>query len=156
MKLYIEQKDIEKEITEAVVTDSAGGQADSLRVTLADGRLLDQWDIRQGLRIEMTEGGFTTGEMELRDVKTRMGGVTLNAVSLPYAARQEGWNCYENISLTDLLKIGAKEMGLKGVKLYGVKGETVLRRVVRRGQTWPRFLAHVLKLESATIKLSDG
>ena len=37
MKLYIEQKDIEKEITEAVVTDSAGGQADSLRVTLADG-----------------------------------------------------------------------------------------------------------------------
>ena len=76
--------------------------------------------------------------MELRDVKTRMGGVTLNAVSLPYAARQEGWNCYENISLTDLLKIGAKEMGLKGVKLYGVKGETVLRRVVRRGQTWPR------------------
>lgn len=156
MKLYIEQKDIEKKITEAVVTDSAGGQADSLRVTLADGRLLDQWDIRQGLRIEMTEGGFTTGEMELRDVKTRMGGVTLNAVSLPYAARQEGWNCYENISLTDLLKIGAKEMGLKGVKLYGVKGETVLRRVVRRGQTWPRFLAHVLKLESATIKLSDG
>ena len=156
MKLYIEQKDIEKEITEAVVTDSAGGQADSLRVTLADGRLLDQWDIRQGLRIEMTEGGFTTGEMELRDVKTRMGSVTLNAVSLPYAARQEGWNCYENISLTDLLKIGAKEMGLKGVKLYGVKGETVLRRVVRRGQTWPIFLAHVLKLESATIKLSDG
>ena len=35
MKLYIEQTDIEKEITEAVVTDSAGGQADSLRVTPA-------------------------------------------------------------------------------------------------------------------------
>ena len=156
MKLYIEQTGIEAEITEAIATDSAGGQADSLRVTLADGRLLSQWEIRQGLLLEMTEGGFTTGEMELCDVKTRMGGVTMNAVSLPYASRQEGWNCFENVTLCDLLKIGAKEMGLKGAKLYGVKGETALRRVVRRGQTWPKFLAHVMMLEGGTIKLSGG
>ena len=156
MRLYIEDTPIDAALTEAVATDSAGGQADSLRVTLADGRLLSQWDIRQGLRMELTEGGYTTGEMELCDVQTRMGGVTLGAVSLPYASRQEGWNCFENVTLFDLLKIGAKEMGLKGAKLYGVKGETVLRRVVRRGQTWPQFLAHVMMMEGAAVKLSGG
>lgn len=156
MKLYIEQTPIDAEITEAIATDSAGGQADSLKITLADGRLLEQWEIRQGLRMEFCEGGFTTGEMELRDAQTRMGGVTLSAVSLPYSARQEGWNCFENITLADLLKRGASEMGLRGAKLYGIRGDTVLRRVVRRGQTWPQFLSHVMMLEGAAIKLSDG
>ena len=114
MKLYIEQTPIDAEITEAIATDSAGGQADSLKITLADGRLLGQWEIRQGLRMEFCEGGFTTGEMELRDAQTRMGGVTLNAVSLPYRGREEGWNCFDNFTLADLLKRGASVMGLRG------------------------------------------
>ena len=156
MKLYIEDTPIDAELTEATATDSAGGQADSLKVTLADGRLLSQWEIKQGLKMELVEGGFSTGEMEIFDARTRMGGVTLSAVSVPYSARQEGWNCFENITLADLLKRGAAEMGMKGAKLYGIRGDTVLRRVVRRGETWPQFLAHVMTLEGATIKLSGG
>ena len=57
MKLYIEQTPIDAEITEAIATDSAGGQADSLKITLADGRLLGQWEIRQGLRMSFARAG---------------------------------------------------------------------------------------------------
>lgn len=157
MRLYIEQTPIDADITQAIATDSAGGQADSMRITLADGRTLEKWEIRQGLRMALTEGAFTTGEMELLDVQTHStGGVTLCAVSLPYGARQEGWNCFENITLADLLRRGAAEMNLKGAKLYGIEADTMLRRVVRRGETWPRFLAHVMLLEGAAIKLSGG
>lgn len=156
MKVFIEQTPIDAKIEKAVATDRAGGQADSLHVTLEDGRLLAQWEIRQGLRVELEDGGYSTGEMELEDVTARGGRVTLSAVSLARAARREGWNCFENVTLYDLLRIGAKEMGLSGVTLYGVKGETTLRRVVRRGQSWPRFLAHVMTLEGATLKIADG
>ena len=156
MTLYIEDTPIEAAMTEAIATDCAGGLADSLRVTLCDGRLLDQWTIRSGLRMELEEDGFTTGEMALYGVSARQGSVTLDAVSLPEGARRGGWNCFENVSLFDLLQTGAREMGLKGAKLYGVKGETVLRRIVRRGESWPTFLAHAMTLEGATIKLSDG
>lgn len=149
------------EVTGAQVTDCAGGRADSCMITLRGGDALVGWGLGDAvqagsLSVELEDGGFTTGTMTLQSVESRNGDTILHATSLPHEAREAGWDCFEQVTLGGLLHLGAQRMGLKGAKLYGIKEQTLLRRVVRRNVSWPEFLEHTMRLEGGTVKLEDG
>lgn len=149
------------EVTGAQVTDYAGGRADSCVIALRGADALERWGLGDAVRsgslsVEVRDGGFSTGAMTLQSAESRNGDTVLHATSLPEAARAEGWSCFEQVTLGSLLNHGAQRMGLMGAKLYGVRGQTLLRRVVRRGESWPYFLNHLMALEGGTVKLEDG
>lgn len=149
------------EVTGAQVTDCAGGRADSCTIALRGADALDSWGLGDavnagGLSVELEDNGFTTGAMTLQSVESRNGDTILHATSLPQEAREEGWSCFEQVTLGNLLHLGAQRMALKGAKLYGVNGNTQLRRVVRRNVSWAQFLNHLMALEGGTVKLEDG
>ena len=140
----------------ATTTDCAGGQADTSEIILPDAALLNSWEITRGMTLEIEQDGYSTGEMHIDDVLEKPNGtVAIRAVSLSEKARTQDWACFENITLEELARKAASDLGLK-YALYGVNSKTLLRRVVRRNQTWPAFLAMVFRNESATIKFDNG
>lgn len=140
------------DIQGATTTDCAGGRADISEVILPDAALADKWEIVRGMTLEIQDGGYSTGEMHIDEVEgKRNGTLVLRAISLAETSKEKKWTCFEYATLGMLLEAGAKALGLKA-KMYGVRGDIQLRRVVQRGQTWPEFLAMVFRNEGATIK----
>lgn len=142
----------EYRIQSAKATDNAGGRGDICEVVFPDAAKCGGFTSCDGDTLEIREGGYTTGVMRIDSVeRTSDGQYVMKAVSLPESARETGFGVYENVTLAQLLRAGAQEMGLKSA-LYGVNGDTLLRRVVRREQTWPEFLTMIFRMESAVIK----
>lgn len=158
MTILLNGYQVEQDVTvqEASSTDAAGGQADICTVQFAEGIVLDRWGVETGMTLEIRDGGYSTGQMYIDAIeRTAQGAGILRARSLPDSASHTGWNCFEYIRLRDLLKAGADALGLE-YGLYGVDGDVQLRRIVRRGQTWPEFLNYVFRREGAALKFDGG
>lgn len=148
--------DANVEMQDATTTDSAGGRADICEIVLPDSGLINNWEITKGMKLEIEQDGYSTGEMNIDDVEEKRDGtIAIRAVSLSEEARTRQWGCYENITLLELARKGAGAMGID-YALYGVNPNIVLRRIVQRDQTWPAFLEMVFRNEGATTKYDDG
>lgn len=158
MNVFLNGYDIgdEIDVQQARTTDNSGGKADVCEVTLEQGEKISHWEIIEGMPLEISKDGYSTGEMYIDEVeKNPDKTITLRARSLPVHAKEKKWGCFENVTLNDLLQAGANALGL-GCALYGVEGKTMLRRAVQRDQTWPEFLATVFKSEGAALKFDGG
>lgn len=158
MEVFLNGHEISREIDvqSALTTDNSGGKADVCEVTLPEAEKISHWEIVQGMPLEISEDGYTTGEMSIDEVeKNPDDTITIRARSLPPRAKEKKWGCYENVTLHDLLQTGANALGL-GFAFYGVNEKTVLRRMVQRDQSWPEFLANVFKCEGAALKFDNG
>lgn len=158
MNVFLNGYDISGEIDVqgAKTTDNSGGKADVCEVTLEQAEKISHWEITEGMPLEISEGGYSTGEMYIDEAEKNPDGTfTIRARSLPIHAKEKRWGCFENVTLHDLLLSGATALGLD-CALYGVEGKTMLRRAVQRNQTWPEFLAAVFKSEGAALKFDGG
>lgn len=149
--------DISREIDVqgATATDNSGGRADTCEIVLPDAERISHWQIEEGMPLEISESGFSTGEMYVDEVEKKPSNLfIIRARSLPIHAKEKKWSCFENVTLRDLLQAGANALDL-GFALYGVNEKTMIRRVVQRNESWPEFLAKVFKSEGAELKF-DG
>lgn len=136
--------------------DTEGGVADTCQIDIGNRQAVLSRGVRAGMRIEIRCGGYTTGEMLLDEPQLPGDGtVRLSGRSTPETAALDGWGCYENVSLEGLLRMGADALGM-GYALYGFGEKIDYRRIVRRGESWPRFLQDVLFREGATLKCESG
>lgn len=146
----------EIEIQGATATDNSGGRADVCEVILPEAEKISHWEIVEGMPLEISEDGFSTGEMYIDEIEKKPDDTfAIRARSLPIHAKEKKWGCYENVTLRDLLAAGASALDLD-YALYGVEEKTMLRRIVQRNETWPEFLAKVFKSEGAEIKFDGG
>lgn len=136
--------------------DTAGGAADTCRIDLGNRKTALAMGIHAGMRIEIRCGGYTTGEMLLDEPRLMDDGtVRLSGRSTPDTAALTAWGCYENVSISNLLQMGADALGMD-YAMYGFAEKIDYRRIVKRGESWPRFLQEVLFREGATLKCESG
>lgn len=146
-------------IQSATTTDRAGGRGDDCEILLSSDSGAAFWAFEEADTIEIQEGAYSTGIMRI-DETERMGEgengkFAIRGTSLPVGAKEKGFSGYEYVTLSELMREGARALGLTHA-LYGVNGRTQLRRMVRRNQTWPEFLEMVMRGEGATVKLVGG
>lgn len=146
----------EIDIQGATTTDNSGGCADTCEIILPDTQRMEAWEIEHGMTLEITEGGYSTGEMKIDEIDRRPDGtLALRAKSLSEQAKEKKWGCFENVRLCDLLYAGARALSMD-CAMYGVNETTMLRRVVQRNESWPEFLATVFRNECASIKFEGN
>ena len=139
----------------AKAIDHAGGRGDACEIAVPTS-VCSGWTFEETDTLAIDEGGYSTGDMRIDGVEHTPAGMTIiKAVSLPAGAKETGFAVYENVTLAQLLRAGAQAMGI-GWALYGVDGDILLRRIVRRQQTWPEFLSMIFRAESAAIKFESG
>lgn len=146
-------------IQSATTTDRAGGRGDDCEILLPADSGAAAWSFDEADTIEIREGSYSTGVMRI-DETERMGEgengkFAIRGTSLPVGAKEKGFSGYECVTLEELMREGARALGMT-YALYGVNGRMWLRRMVRRNQTWPEFLEGVMRAEGATVKIVNG
>lgn len=147
----------EVKVQSAKTTDRAGGRGDDLEITLIPETPTMNYAFEEGDTVEIADGAYRTGCMRIDEVERMEGSghIALRGTSLPAGAKEKGCSGYEFVTLSELMRHGAKALGLS-YGLYGVSGQTQLRRMVRRNQTWTEFLEMVMRCEGATVKINNG
>lgn len=144
-------------VQSAKTTDRAGGRGDDLEILLAADSGASAFSFGSGDTIELADGQYSTGIMRIDEMERmeESGRIAIRGTSMPDCAKNTGCSGYEYVTLEELMREGARALGLS-YGLYGVNGSTQLRRIVRRNQTWPEFLEMVMRCEGATVKLCGG
>ena len=144
------------DIQAASSRDNAGGRGDTCEIMLPSAAACGNWTFEADDTLTIEEGGYTTGAMRIDGVEHGPDGeFVIKAISLPESAKETGFGVYENVTLAQLLRAGAQAMGMQSA-LYGVNGDILLRRIVRRQQTWPEFLTMIFRAEGAAIKFEGN
>ena len=143
------------EMAEAVSIDCEGGQADMLRLTLQNAGEWYAWGPKEDDEIELVDEGYTTGRMYLHTLLPDGDGFKLVACSLNSAAREPRWACYEQVTLSEMMRQAAAESGMDFMA-YGVNLSERYTRLMRKDESLPAMLDRLLTLEGARLKCAGG
>lgn len=155
MMLYIDDNLINTVPDSCIYTDYAGGQSDSLQITITD----DDMEVRglepkKGMEIQALSSNIDSGTMYLSGIGYKGNRITLRGLSLParcYATKNYYW---DNVGFYELVRDIAEETGL-GIRF--LNGLEVTYRDVTRIELAPvQLLQKRLELEGYAVKLHDG
>lgn len=157
MRLYYEGVDITAQagISACVVRDRAGGSADSVELELQDAGAWAGWAPAEGDRVEVTHGGYASGEMYVCRAGASGGRYRIQATALPMAARVPGNRSFDGNTLAGILEGCAHDSGM-GHALHGLDGGAAIPWIARSGQTCAAFLDWLVGLEGGALKCVGG
>ncbi len=157
MNIIYEGVDISNsvELRKADITDNAGGAADGVDLSFADTvGLWSKWKPLRGNRINLMEGGYSSGTMYCDSIIQSRGNIRLKGLSLPPEAKTEKSKAWEAIRFMEM----AREI----TKLYGFVLEAynitdhLYDRIDQSGETDFDFLFRRCILEGYALKICDN
>jgi len=119
-------KDITKDVDvkQCLLTDRAGGGADTAKLTFADGeKIWAKWQPKRGDTVEVKTEYFGTGILYVDNPILANGVFTVDALSVPLSAKRPKTRIWRDVQLSQLLKDVASGCGLT-VAAYGINDFT--------------------------------
>ena len=142
------------EITELIVTDSCGDQADGISAKFANSEnQWSAWKPKKSDNLNITHEGYRAGTMWIDRVRQETGLIGLSAVSIPPGGKTKRTKAWERATLTTIAAERAAAYGLKA-KFIGVPNFTYAR-VDQFGRGDFGFLQERAALEGCSIKIQD-
>lgn len=157
MQLIYEGKDItgDIEIRGADLTDNAGGELDSLDLTIDDSRgFWSQWKPEKNHTVQVKESGFDTGIMYIDEIVQQRGMILLRALPIKQEAKTGNVKAWDNVTFLELAREIAGKVGLS-LETYGVQDQ-FYSRVDQHGESDLQFLAWRCLLEGYALKVTNG
>lgn len=156
MQLIFEGVDITKdvEINKAEITDTAGCQADSLEIRFSDTqKLWSKWKPEKNHRIEIKEGGFSSGQMFVDSWAQIPGFFILRALSVQQEAKTPFYKAWEEVRFLEIVNEIAGKYGFQ-VQTYGIENHNY-KRLNQFNKTDIEFLSDLCKLEGYSLKITN-
>ena len=156
MQLIYEGVDItnDVEINRAEVTDSAGGQADSLEIKFSDAqKLWSKWKPEKNHRIELKKGGFSSGVMFIDSWVQLPGFFILRALSVPQEVKTPFYRAWEDVRFLEIVQEIAGRYGFQ-IQTFGIENHHY-KRLNQSNKTDIEFLSDLCKLESYSLKITN-
>lgn len=141
-------------VASATYADHAGGRMDELDIAFEQTENWLRWQPRAGDRIEVREGGVSTGEMYVHAVCPE-DKFLLRAYGARSAGRDARWKSFENLTLQAVAEETAGESGMK-CALFGIDGSIKYHYLLRRHETPLAFLQRLATMEGAVLKCVGG
>ncbi|TQI66729.1 phage late control D family protein [Clostridium sp. KNHs216] len=155
-QIYYEGKDItsDVEISDLVVTDSCGDQADAIDAKMANSEnQWSNWNPRKEDSINIIHQGYRSGSMWIDRVRQEIGSIDLGAVSIPPGGKTKRSRAWENTTLITIASDIAAAHGLTA-RFLNVPAYTYAR-VDQIGRGDFGFLQERAMLEGCSIKVQD-
>ncbi|WP_157833806.1 phage late control D family protein [Ruminiclostridium josui] len=144
------------EVSKADIIDNAGGIADSIDLRFADTEgLWSKWKPLKGHKINVLEGGFSSGTMFTDYISQSRGSIRLKGLSIPLEAKTTKTKAWESIRLLGMAKEIAGRYGFV-LETYGGVNDYLYERIDQINQADFEFLSYRCMLEGYVLKIWDG
>ncbi len=156
-QIFYEGKDItaDVEVSDLVITDSCGDQADAIDVKLANSEnQWSDWNPQKQDSLSIVNSGYRSGTMWIDRVRQEIGLIHLGAVSIPPSGKTKRMRAWENTTLITIAAQLAAAYGLSA-RFIHVPAYTYAR-VDQLGRGDFGFLQERAVLEGCSIKVQDG
>lgn len=159
MELFYNGIDILKNknviLSSCTVTDSACGEADSLKLVFADyNALWGDWKPQFGDTVTVVKDGWTTGIMYIDEIADTNTSFVINSRSLPPKSRQSASTVWENARFSKIASDLALFAGLELVA-YDITDYNYVR-FDRKRESPIKCLNRLCMLEGYVLKITDG
>lgn len=156
-QIFYEEKDITEavDISELIVTDSCGNQADAIDAKLANSEnQWSDWKPQKGDSLGVAHAGYCSGTMWIDRVRQEMGCIYLGAVSIPPSGKTKRTRAWEHVTLITVAAQLAAAYGL-AANFINVPSYPYARiDQLCRGDFG--FLQERAMLEGCSIKVQNG
>ena len=142
-------------ITGCVHRDVAGGKSDTLELQMDRSDIWYRWGPEEGDRIQVTEGGYDSGEMYLTAVVPVRDQFRVLAAGIKPEAARKKWEGFRNVSFHALVERCAAECGMEG-KVYGMEKNLMIPYALRKGEGVAAFLDRIATAEGFKLKAWGG
>ena len=153
MRLDYMGADITDRVTVGACTlfDRLGEKWDSAEICFENKKEWLHWRPKISDALIIGKEGYTSSDLFVDEIAPKKRGFYIYAGSLPPEAREAKWEGYENVTLFELLRKAAEEMGMDAA-IYGDDGGQAYGRLWRRNESWPAFLYRMAALENMYLK----
>lgn len=142
-------------IKSCVIRDHAGGRADSVDLSMADGKgLWRKWAPKRGDTLQVITDHFDTGKMYLDNPGLIPGSFSLEAISVPLSMKKQKNRIWRDVRLSEVIRDIATGCGMP-VSSFGVQ-ERSYKCVTQINETDISFLNRVLSREGYAEKITGG
>lgn len=157
MNIFYEGVDITNsiEIRKADIVDNAGGCADSIDLSFADTEgLWSKWKPLKGHKINVLEGGFSSGVMFTDYISQSRGSIRMKGLSLPPKAKTGKTKAWESIRFLQMAGEIANTHGFT-LETFGVT-DYLYERLDQINETDFDFLLHRCIVEGYSLKICNS
>lgn len=143
------------EIRKADIIDNAGGCADSIDLSFADTEgLWSKWKPLKGHKINVLEGGFSSGIMFTDYINQARGSIRIKGLSLPPRAKTGKIKAWESIRFLQMAGEIASTNGF-ALETFGVT-DHLYERLDQLNETDFDFLLRRCTLEGYSLKICNS
>lgn len=142
-------------VSSAKCRDVSDGRCDSLDIVLHQAATWHNWNPATDDKIEVTHGGYSTGEMFVSSVIPEDGKYRILATAQRSGARRKARQSFEGKTLEDIMRYCAAECGME-YRIYGIEGKIRYPYILRKDEGCAAFLSRLAKLEGAALKTYSG
>lgn len=142
-------------VSSAKCRDVSDGRCDSLDIVLRQSAAWHHWNPKTDDTIEVTNGGYSTGEMYVSSVIPEDGKYRILATAQKSGARRKARKSFEGKTLEDIISYCAAECGM-AYRIYGIDGKIRYPYLLRKEESCAAFLSRLAKLEGAVLKTYSG
>lgn len=142
-------------VSSAKCRDVSDGRCDSLDIVLHQAATWFNWNPTTDDKIEVTHGGYSTGEMFVSSVIPEDGKYRILATAQKSAARRKARRSFEGKTLEDIMSYCAAECGME-YRIYGIDGKIRYPYMLRKEESCAAFLSRLAKMEGAVLKTYSG
>jgi phage protein D len=143
------------EIRKADIIDNAGGCADSIDLSFADTEgLWSKWKPLKGHKINVLEGGFSSGVMFTDYINQSRGSIRLKGLSLPPGAKTGKTKAWEAIRFMQMAMEISNAYGFT-LQTFGIP-DHLYERIDQINETDFDFLLHRCIFEGYSLKICNS
>lgn len=157
MQIIYENVDItsQVDVVKCIHTDSCGEKCDVTEIILENAAAWYRWGPRINDRVRIENGGYSSGEMYLNTILPENGRYRIFLTSIPAGRTESKWHAYYGMTLNDITKQCAAEMGMSAA-FYGLDSGITYPFMLRRYEGAAAFVMRLLKMEGALLKSYNG
>ena len=157
MNLFYQGADITDDVVidSLTVGDHAWKKSDSLEAVFENAGKWYSWGPKKGDLISVTDNGYDSGAMYVSDIFPGDGKFRILASSIPFEARNRGFESFYKQTSGAILNRCAAESGMSA-EAYGLSLGLPVTYITRENEGCAAFLARYLEMENAVLKCENG
>lgn len=157
MELFYEGTNITEDvnITAAVARDFSGRRIDNVDITLDHARTWYHWGPQTDDKIEIVQGGYSTGTMYVNSIVPKGDSFRIIATAAKSGAGRRANASFEDKTLEEIIVRCAAECGMD-YRIFGIDKRTFYPFLLRLNESCGAFLNRLAEWEGARLKTYSG